>query len=162
MVWYTVNLFRDEGMWASQKLRICSHRLCTILLYSISFWNRCQMMDGLRPYNSLTSLCSVSCQYYSKKGQFCDISPKYARVTLPTSQWTYGFKLYNSVCIVVHKITFCYCIWVRSWRCGCPVTWFCYQLIAKPVKKTAAPSWPDPINHQISQQLPFICLEQVF
>ena len=35
-------------------------------------------------------------------------------------------------------------IWVRSWRCGCPVTWFCYHLIAKPGNKTAAPSRPDP------------------
>ena len=35
-------------------------------------------------------------------------------------------------------------IWVRSRRCGCLVTWFCYQLIAKLGNKTAAPSWPDP------------------
>ena len=42
--------------------------------------------------------------------------------------------------IYTHKI----CIWVRSWRCGCLVTWFCYHLIAKPGNKTAASSWPDP------------------
>ena len=35
-------------------------------------------------------------------------------------------------------------IWVRSRRCGCLVTWFCHQLIAKPRNKTATPSWPDP------------------
>ena len=35
-------------------------------------------------------------------------------------------------------------IWVRSRRCGCLVTWFCYQMIAKPGNKTAALSWPDP------------------
>ena len=35
-------------------------------------------------------------------------------------------------------------IWVRSGRCDCLVTWFCYQLIAKPGSKTAAPSWPGP------------------
>ena len=35
-------------------------------------------------------------------------------------------------------------IWVRSRNCGCLVTWFCYQLIAKPGIKTAAVSWPDP------------------
>ena len=34
-------------------------------------------------------------------------------------------------------------MWVRSWRCGCLVTWFCYHLIAEPGNKTAAPSWPD-------------------
>ena len=26
-------------------------------------------------------------------------------------------------------------IWVESWKCGCIVTWFCYQLIAKPGNK---------------------------
>ena len=35
-------------------------------------------------------------------------------------------------------------ILVRLWRCGCLVTWFCYQLIVKPGNKTAAPSWLDP------------------
>ena len=35
-------------------------------------------------------------------------------------------------------------IWVRSRNCGCLVTWFCYQLIAKPGNKTVAVSWPDP------------------
>ena len=34
-------------------------------------------------------------------------------------------------------------IWVRSGRCGCLVTRFCYQLIAKPANKTAAPPWPE-------------------
>ena len=37
-----------------------------------------------------------------------------------------------------------FCIWVRSWNCSCLVTWFCYQLIAKPGNKTAAVQWPDP------------------
>ena len=35
-------------------------------------------------------------------------------------------------------------MWVRSRNCGCLVTWFCYQLIAKPGNKTAAVPWPDP------------------
>ena len=34
--------------------------------------------------------------------------------------------------------------WVRSQNCGCLVTWFCYQLIAKPGNETAAVPWPDP------------------
>ena len=43
-------------------------------------------------------------------------------------------------------------IWVRSRNCGCLVTWFCYQLIAKPGNKTATVPCPDPyyvtgINH---------------
>ena len=36
--------------------------------------------------------------------------------------------------------------WVRSRNCGCLVTWFCYQLIAKPGNKTATVPWPDPIT----------------
>ena len=36
------------------------------------------------------------------------------------------------------------CIWVRSRRCGCLLTWFCCQMIAKPGNKTVTPSWPDP------------------
>ena len=35
--------------------------------------------------------------------------------------------------------------WVRSRNCGCLVTWFCYQLIAKPGNKTATVPWPDPL-----------------
>ena len=49
-----------------------------------------------------------------------------------------------------------YCIWVRWWRCGCLVTWFCYRLIAKLGNKTATPPWPnlhiedkDPPNRNI-------------
>ena len=34
--------------------------------------------------------------------------------------------------------------WVKSQNCSCLVTWFCYQLIAKPSNKTTAPPWPDP------------------
>ena len=40
--------------------------------------------------------------------------------------------------------------WVRSRNCGCLVTWFCYQLIAKPGNKTAAVSWPDPNTLSLS------------
>ena len=40
----------------------------------------------------------------------------------------------------------CQLIWARSQNCGCLVTWFCYQLIAKPDNRTAAVSWSDPSN----------------
>ena len=39
-------------------------------------------------------------------------------------------------------------IWVRSWRCGCLVTWFCYHLIAKPGNKTTELAWPNPCVHE--------------
>ena len=35
-------------------------------------------------------------------------------------------------------------VWVKSRNCSCLVTWFCYQLIAKPGNKTTAVRWPDP------------------
>ena len=37
---------------------------------------------------------------------------------------------------------------LRLWWCGCLVTWFCYQLIAKPGNKTATP--PSPYPYSIS------------
>ena len=40
-------------------------------------------------------------------------------------------------------------IWVRPRRCGCLVTWFCYQLIAKPGNKTTTPLRPDPYSGAI-------------
>ena len=50
----------------------------------------------------------------------------------------------NSLAIVILLSWNKFLIWVRSRRCGCLITWFCYQLIAKSGNKTAAPSWPDP------------------
>ena len=38
----------------------------------------------------------------------------------------------------------CTNIWIRLRNCGCLVTWFCYQLLAKPGNKTATVPWPDP------------------
>ena len=53
-----------------------------------------------------------------------------------------AFHLGN-VPLCVHIIS----IWARSRNCGCLVTWFCYQLIAKSGNKTAAVSWPDPYSN---------------
>ena len=44
-------------------------------------------------------------------------------------------------------------IWVRSWNCGCVVTWFYYPLIAKPGNNTAAVSWPDPFSFILTKLL---------
>ena len=66
-------------------------------------------------------------------------------VCLRSTDLTLGRKefLVTSQIIVIVIITIII-IWVRSRRCGCLVTWFCYRLIAKPGNKIAAPSWPDP------------------
>ena len=58
-------------------------------------------------------------------------------------------------------------MWVRSRNCSCLVTWFCYQLIAKPGNKIAAVSWPDPCkfynipphrNGKTDRRKPFLCI----
>ena len=43
-----------------------------------------------------------------------------------------------------YRMTDWHLIWVWSWRCGCLVTWFCYQLIAKPGNMTAESPWLNP------------------
>ena len=45
-----------------------------------------------------------------------------------------------------HKEPVVRMIWVRSRKWGCLVTWFCYQMIAKPGNNTATLSWPDPYD----------------
>ena len=48
--------------------------------------------------------------------------------------------------------------WVRTRRGDCLVTWFCYQMIAKPGNKTVAPSWPDPHKVLFCFTLLWLCL----
>ena len=43
-------------------------------------------------------------------------------------------------------VTQFYDIWVRSRRWGCFVTWYCYEMGAKPGNKAAPPWWPDPYD----------------
>ena len=57
-------------------------------------------------------------------------------------QETNPSKPLTPVSISEGKVT-CLCTRVGSRRCGCLVTWFCYQLIAKPGNKTATPPWPN-------------------
>ena len=54
-------------------------------------------------------------------------------------------------------------IWFKSRRCGCLVTWFCYQMIAKPGYQTAAPSWPDPYVYTniLSRVYSSLCLQMI-
>ena len=59
-------------------------------------------------------------------------------------QWIHRKGTMKQKAFSCHDIIMLNIIWVRSRNCGCLVTWFCYQLIAKPGNKTAAVSWPDP------------------
>ena len=79
--------------------------------------------------------------------------------------WTYKSRpvshphheLWGIYCEDLEKIkcvtTTLHSIWVGSWNCGCLVTWFCYQLIAKPGNKTATVSWPDPYEYIVYEVL---------
>ena len=56
-------------------------------------------------------------------------------------------KLTNFIMQLFHIWDRCimgFVIWVRLRNCGCLVTWFCYQLIAKPDNKTTTIPWSDP------------------
>ena len=55
-------------------------------------------------------------------------------------------RIIHGIYCMLHEHVIQHIIWVRSWNCGCLVTWFCYQLIAKPGNKTAAVSCPDPFT----------------
>ena len=78
----------------------------------------------------------VSTNFYGISG-FC---PRH--ILMPDDLWQIKLPVSQ---VDLGKIVFpTLYIWVRSRNCGCLVTWFCYQLIAKPGNKTAAVSWPDP------------------
>ena len=57
-------------------------------------------------------------------------------------QWVWAFEFFCKFL----DIAVMFVIWVRSRNCGCLVTWFCYQLIAKPGNKTATDPWPVPYH----------------
>ena len=71
-------------------------------------------------------------------------SPRYIAVYLSCIFTSGLFLAYP--CIVsetAYIIMIMIMIRVGSWWCGWLVTWFCYQLIAKPGNKTAALPWPE-------------------
>ena len=81
--------------------------------------------------------CYQATSYYLSQCWPSLLSPH--GVTRP--QWVKmrGFQIMGIT--IPGKLVF---IWVRSLRCVGLVTWFCYQLKAKPGHKTAAPLRPNP------------------
>ena len=62
----------------------------------------------------------------------------------PNLQCPYSdYKVGIMTALDFNGMYYCNRTWVRSRNFGCLVTWFCYQLIAKPGNKTAAVPWPD-------------------
>ena len=73
----------------------------------------------------------------------------YGNISVLKSWPNFNLSRCFTVCIIDiyaiarHRV---FCIWVRSQNCACLVTWFCYQLIAKPGNKAATVPWPDPYS----------------
>ena len=88
-----------------------------------------------------------------KKRRFFTRGTRYIHLCMLTrSAETLSLWCCNIVVIVDHDISRVQSVtkrtkiytWVRSQNCGCLVTWFCYQLIAKPGNKTATVARSDP------------------
>ena len=99
---------------------------------------------------NINGLFCHCCQVRSLLTQYCDITQKHCIVNCfcmrkSAQSWYLSMMI---ICEYWSPISFyslcCIKIWVRSWGFGCLVTWFCYQVITKPVNTTAVPSWPDP------------------
>ena len=84
------------------------------------------------------------CFKYVSVAQSSHAVTEQATLCIPTTdqpgqyEWCIHFQLFFHNLGVIFIM-----IWVRSWRCDCLVTWFCYHLITKPGNKTMAPSWPN-------------------
>ena len=60
----------------------------------------------------------------------------------------------GSLSYIMFIYIYIYICRVRSRNCGCLVTWFYYQMIAKPGNKTAAVPWPEPYVY-IALSIPY-------
>ena len=89
--------------------------------------------------------------------------PKHFSQIFSSFLWYFWYLMNakNGMCILEFRS-----IWVRSRNCGCLVTWFCYQLIAKPGNKTATVLLPHPYMniqcHHYSMQKLFHILVGAF
>ena len=142
---YNRRCYEEEALYLHHNTIICSH----------SLW----LGSYLRL--ELTSKCDVTLDVFQGVDTFYGILPSTVQVHDTTCDgivchlWTshngcmhfstiqpfnvIWRPMFISNCDLVLN-----CIWVRSRNCGCRVTWFCYQLIAKPGNKTATVPWPDP------------------
>ena len=108
-----------------------------VTLKDISKINQCQFMTKHNKAQTeclflgvyLKLILHINCGFRSSK-LFCWL--------------THWGQVMHIICI--GKLCHYWFIWVRSRRCGCLVTWFYYQMIAKPGNTTAAPLWPDSYN----------------
>ena len=111
---------------------------------SLSLWRHCNentvLAIGHQESNPIMN-ARVTCHIISLLHYYA-----FTETLLQQAVWAepdswYCFEFSNVVWLWLANIG---SIWVRSRNCGCLVTWFCYQLIAKPGNKTATVSWPGP------------------
>ena len=87
--------------------------------------------------------------------KLCDFAPILAQslhgISMLTARWDGPWHLGLGFSMLSHRYMNSHLEirWVGSWRCGCLVTWFCYQLMAKPGNKNTTPSWPRPDDSKI-------------
>ena len=90
------------------------------------------------PHFSIWSIAGHKMQPYGRSAEKgSQRNPVYdARDFKFTETRLYGIWLNNFTsfmwAVLYYRLMFVLCIWVRSQNCSCLVTWFCYQLIAKP------------------------------
>ena len=121
-------MFLSNAQW---QMQCCLS--CMLLMHSGKYnvYASCLMYNG--KYNMYSDICS--CLMHSGNTMF-------TLIYVPDSCTVAGtmFTAISNVPLL-HTMDI---IWVRPRNCGCLVTWFCYQLIAKPGNKTVTVSWPDP------------------
>ena len=89
----------------------------------VNIWVLCWMLDMMCP---ILEDVLLLCWFLARIHGFFSTLPKFGQ----------SFFLPNNLFI-----------WVRSRNVAVLLTWFCYQLIAKPGDKTAAVTWPDPYTY---------------
>ena len=123
---------KDEGYIRAMLVQIMPHKLDTYNCSNCSGLWRHQVISS-NDVNYVKWACSWS--LWERPTTFQRQGMAYNAICMYSSL-SPGMRGFDLKCMMF--------IWVRSWNCGCLVTWFCYQLIAKPGNKTAAVSWPDP------------------
>ena len=105
-------------------------------------------LSSLSPYGVIRPQWVKDCLYrymnsYHKNKTVVILSYLYNGNTY-TGKMVYSYQNSSQYINRIVKSAPKICIWFGYSTCSCLVTWFCYQLIAKPGNKTAALPWPDP------------------
>ena len=123
-------------VWSTLHRKVCKLITDVLLPFKIHF------SFGSLHYCCLSALLTVNSYLTGVKFSLNMVSPP-SQIIWQIQKQTLGLSptFQDAVSQESYRV-----IWVRSRNCGCLVTWFCYQLIAKPGNKTATVSWPYPYN----------------